>query len=463
MYKLRVIIVLIFALFSIAFVFAAETQGANTSEIQPVNPEKIFIDKPSLNTLPEITNLKTPAPLPLQDIKTTNIEIPPAKEIKLPEIEKKITVKSFSPSEPSITPYKSNPAAVKAVDKNLSLFTDRFRDHFALWLSRSGKYLDMMREILKNKNIPEEIVFLSLIESGFNPYAYSRARAVGPWQFISGTAKKYGLIIDWWRDERRDPIKSTMAAANYLSDLYGMFGSWDLAMAAYNAGEGKIMRALNRTKTDDYWALLKTRYIRKETKNYVPKFIAASMIAVSPETFGFTDIEYHIPFDYDEVTLKSPIDLDVAAQCANTSLETIKELNPELRRWCTPPHTPEYILRVPRNTKELFIENMNRIPESERYTLELYTIKKGDTISKIAKKTGVTAKAILVLNNFKNSSVPLKPGTEILLPPKEKFTADKEDKYEIKKGNRKSKKKTVKTNANDKMASNPLGNKKPLN
>ena len=121
-----------------------------------------------------------------------------------------------------------------------------------MWLSRSGKYVELMKEILKNKNVPEDIVFLSLIESGFNPYAYSVARAAGPWQFISATAKRYGLVIDWWRDERRDPVKSTAAAANYLSDLYEMFGSWNLAMAAYNAGEGKILRALRRTKSDHY-------------------------------------------------------------------------------------------------------------------------------------------------------------------------------------------------------------------
>ena len=119
-------------------------------------------------------------------------------------------------SGPTIAPYKSNPIAVKAVDNSIYLFSDRIRERFSLYLSRSGKYLELMKEILKSKNIPEDMVFLSLIESGFNPYAYSVARAVGPWQFISSTAKRYGLVIDWWKDERRDPVKSTEAAANYL-------------------------------------------------------------------------------------------------------------------------------------------------------------------------------------------------------------------------------------------------------
>lgn len=363
-------------------------------------------------------------------------------------------------SGPAIAPYKSNPLAVKAVDHSIYLFSDRIKERFSLWLSRSGKYLELMKEILKNKNIPEDIVFLSLIESGFNPYAYSVARAVGPWQFISSTAKRYGLVIDWWRDERRDPVKSTEAAANYLNDLYGMFGSWNLAMAAYNAGEGKILRALHRSKSDDYWSLLKTRHIRSETKNYVPHFIAASMIAVNPEEFGFKNIEYHQPLDYDEVTVTGPLDLEVAANCADTTTEVIKELNPELRRWCTPPDMPVYILRIPAGSKEIFLKNLADTPEEERFTVETYTVKKGDTIDRIAKKEGVTVRAILALNSM-DKVKPLKPGAQISLPPKEKFELDRDDRFEIRKVSyKKSKKrKTVKAR-NKKVLVTSLNKKK---
>jgi membrane-bound lytic murein transglycosylase D len=341
----------------------------------------------------------------------------------------------------TVSDYSQNELAVAAVRRNITLFSEKIKEKFALWLSRSGKYLDLMKEILKEKDVPEEIVFLPLIESGFNPYAYSPARAAGYWQFIASTAKRYGLEINWWKDERRDPEKSTMAAANYLKDLYEMFGSWNLAMAAYNAGEGKILKALNRTKTDDYWALLNTKHIRRETKDYVPKFIAASMIANSPQKFGFEDIEYHPPLNYDRVTIKSPLDLEVIAACAETTEEIIKELNSELRRWCTPPDVTEYVLRVPEGKKDIFIENLSKIPEENRFTVDIYKVKKGDTFKSISKKTGVPVQVILDLNSLEKI-IPLKAGAEIYLPPKGKFVLDRDDRTAIKKASFKRKKKT---------------------
>lgn len=333
-----------------------------------------------------------------------------------------------------------NEIALEAIERNITLFSGKIRERFSLWLSRSGKYLDLMKDILKEQNVPEEIVFLPLIESGFNPYAYSPARAAGYWQFIASTAKRYGLEINWWRDERRDPVKSTVAAANYLSDLYEMFGSWNLAMAAYNAGEGKIMRALNRSKSDNYWALLNTKYIKNETKNYVPKFIAASMIAHSPQQYGFDDFEYHPPLNYEQVTVNSPLDLDIAADCAETSVEKIKELNPELRRWCTPPGMFEYALKIPEGKKDAFLENLARIPEEQRFSVDRYTVKKGDTFKKISKKTGVPTQVILDLNDMVRI-MPLKAGTELFLPPKDKLILDADDRVSVKKASYKQKKK----------------------
>ena len=341
-----------------------------------------------------------------------------------------------------VSDYSQNELASEAVKRNITLFTEKIREKFSLWLSRSGKYIDMMKEILRERDIPEEIVFLPLIESGFNPYAYSPARAVGYWQFIASTAKRYGLEIDWWKDERRDPVKSTVAAANYLKDLYEMFGSWNLAMAAYNAGEGKILKALNRTKADDYWALLNTSQIRRETKDYVPKFIAASMIANSPQNFGFEDLEYHPPLNYDKVTITSPVDIDVIAECSETSVEAIKELNPELRRWCTPPDVEEYTLRIPEGKKENFVKNLSQIPEKERFTVDIYRVKKGDTFKKISKKTGIPQQVILDLNSLEKV-IPLKASTEIYLPPKGKFVLDRDDRTGIKKVSLKSKKKSL--------------------
>jgi membrane-bound lytic murein transglycosylase D len=364
------------------------------------------------------------------------------------------TVISASPEEaiyngPKITEdYSYNEIAVKAVKNHITLFTEKIKEKFSLWLTRSGKYMELMRGILIENNVPEEIVFLPLIESGFNANAYSPARAVGYWQFIASTAKRYGLEISWWKDERKDPVKSTMAAANYLKDLYEMFGSWNLAMAAYNAGEGKILRALNRTKTEDYWSLLSTNYIRNETKNYVPKFIAASMIANSPEDFGFINLEYHPPINYDEVVVHYPVDLDVAAECAGTTLKEIKELNPELRRWCTPPDVSEYTLRIPAGVKDLFIENLGNIPEEKRFSIDKYTVKKGDTFKKISKKTSIPVQVILDLNDLEKI-IPLKAGMKIYLPPKGKFELDRDDKLvkkkSVKKASYKYKKKKKKS------------------
>ncbi len=332
-----------------------------------------------------------------------------------------------APNASVIGNYDQNKTASKAVKENLGLFSTRIREKFSMWLSRSGKYLDLMKDILKKKDVPEDMVFLSLIESGFNPYAYSMARAVGPWQFIASTARRYGLEINWWKDERRDPVKSTEAAADYLKDLYGMFGSWNLAMAAYNAGEGKILNALRRSNADNYWDLLHTRHIRQETKEYVPKFIAASLIANNPKDFGFNDIEYNQPLRYDEVELDAPIDLSVAAECAGTDLDTIKKLNPELRRWCTPPDAGQYVLRIPEGTREAFVKKLADIPDDERFTIDRYKVRKGDTFRKIARKTGIPASIILALNSTEKV-LPLRSGSAIYLPPKGMLTLDADDK-----------------------------------
>ncbi len=348
------------------------------------------------------------------------------------EIQTSLTDEAICNTLRGISDSTYDDRALKAIRKNVTLFSETIKDRFSVYLSRSGKYLDLMRDILKENDIPEEIVFLPLIESGFSSRAYSRARAAGYWQFIASTAKKYGLTISWWRDERRDPVKSTVAAANYLKDLYGMFGSWNLAMAAYNAGEGKIKRALRRTKSDDYWSLLRTNYIKRETKNYVPKFVAASTIAKSPHDFGFGNVEYHPPFDYDTVTLESPIDLEVAAQCAETSVEVIKELNPELRRWCTPADVYEYSLRIPSGSTRTFAENLSLTPEEERLSTDKYTVRNGDTFWKIARRTGVPLQVILDLNNLKKSTL-LKVGTKLFIPPKGKVIPDKRDRGRIKK------------------------------
>lgn len=371
----------------------------------------VYVPELQLNTTQQ--TIQTAAP----ELKTSLATVPYPAAVAVNEIA-------------SIDHNVTMPIAVKAVDRNVSLFSERIKERFSLYLERSGRYLAMMKEILKANNMPEEIAFLPLVESGFNPNAYSVARAVGPWQFIAGTAKRYGLKIDWWMDERKDPVKSTEAAASYLKDLYGMFGSWNLAMAAYNAGEGRILRALQRTKSDDYWSLLKTRHIRNETKEYVPRFIAARMIAVNPGEYGFENLDYHTPFQYDEVVLESPVDLEVAAVCAETSLEAIKELNPELRRWSTPPNMGQYRLRIPSGKKNIFSDNLLKTPEAEWFSLSVHTVKKGETIKSIAAVARIPVSVFLELNGDLRA---LKTGEKVYLPPKDKFYLDRDDKVRLKK------------------------------
>ena len=339
----------------------------------------------------------------------------------------------------SISVSPTDKMANRAIERSFDLYTNNLKKRFSVWLERSARYIEIMKNILKDKGMPEDLVFLPIVESGFNTKAYSPASAAGPWQFIAGTAKRYGLVIDWWRDERKDPLKSTAAAADYLKDLHDMFGSWSLALAAYNAGEGRIAKALRRTDSDNFWSLLDTRQIRQETKDYVPRYIAATIIANTPEDYGFRDLTYHEPFEYDEVTLYVPVDLDVVARCAGTSVDEIKELNPELRRWSTPPNLSEYTLRLPVDTADRFIDNLSEVPDEELFSCDTYTVKKNDSLKKIASRHKIPVSTILALNSMAGIER-LSAGEKIKLPPKGKYFADIDDKMTARKASLKSKK-----------------------
>ncbi|MFZ5863622.1 MAG: LysM peptidoglycan-binding domain-containing protein [Nitrospirota bacterium] len=300
-----------------------------------------------------------------------------------------------------------------SVEAHIDYFNTRIRDKTELWLSRSGRYLPLMRQIFRENNLPEDLVFVALIESGFNPYAYSRARAVGPWQFMKGTGKKYRLRIDEWIDERRDPVKSTHAAAAYLKDLYAMFNSWPLALASYNAGEGRVGRAMKRSQADDFWDLRTTHYLRPETRNYVPKFMAATIIAKNPEKYGFT-LNYHEPLRFDEVVIDRPTDLKLIAKTAGVPYEAVKELNPELKQSVTPIDYENYRLKLPFGTKATFQENFANIPEWEKTVWVKHTVRRGETLASIAKKFGTTTSTLRDINHLKRSSV--RGGAKILVP-----------------------------------------------
>lgn len=288
------------------------------------------------------------------------------------------------------------------------------RKHMALWLARSERYIPMMQAILHEHGLPADLVYLALIESGFSTSARSVARAVGPWQFIEGTGRRYGLRIDWWIDERRDPEKSTIAAATYLKDLHEMFDSWYLAAAGYNAGEGKIVRAIARYDTDDFWQIAERRYLRAETKQYVPKLIAAAIIAKSPEKYGFGGIEYHAPLAYDKVTVPDATDLRLIAQAAETTYEEIQKLNPELRRWATPPSYPGYEVNIPLGKKEAFERNFGKLAPFQRITYRRHVVRRGDTLSAIAARYGVDMAQVQRMNTLRGSL--LRTGQSLVIP-----------------------------------------------
>ncbi|MBI5379205.1 MAG: transglycosylase SLT domain-containing protein [Nitrospirae bacterium] len=301
------------------------------------------------------------------------------------------------------------------VERSLRLFKQTLRPKFDLWLDRSGRYETLMREILRSEGLPEDLIYVALIESGFNPKAYSRAKAVGPWQFVASTARRYGLMINAWVDERRDPIKSTRAAAAYLKDLYALFGSWPLALASYNAGEGKVGRAIQKTKTEDFWEIQKTRFLKRETRNYVPHFMAAKIIAGDPEEHGFFP-DYYAPLDFDEIVIERPTDLRLVARLTGTTYETIKDLNPELRWWCTPPYLPLYTLRIPPGTAEAFWEQYSQAPEEALGPWKEHVVKKGDTIPKLAKQYKLTAKILMDVNALDRKSR-IQEGNRLIVPP----------------------------------------------
>ena len=297
----------------------------------------------------------------------------------------------------------------------IQFFQTTIRDKFVTWLARSNKYIPFMKNLLKEHGLPEDLVYLSLIESGFDPYAYSRSKAVGLWQFIYVTGKRYGLRVNWWVDERRDPEKSTIAAAKYLKDLYGMFDCWYLAAAGYNAGEYKIINAMKRYRTEDFWKLTKYQYLKRETKDYIPQMIAAALITKNPERYGFTEVEYQGPLRYEKVKVPELTDLSSVAKACETSLEEIKDLNPELQRGVTPPNESDYEIKIPFGEKDLFLENFETLKPLEKFPFKTHLVKKGDTLLKIAKLYRVDLEPLLEINHL-NKKSQVSKGMTLLIP-----------------------------------------------
>jgi len=298
-----------------------------------------------------------------------------------------------------------------SVDRWIAYFNGRARDTFARWLERAGRYEAMMKTILAEENIPTDLFYMAIIESGLNPNAYSRAHAVGPWQFTSGTGRIYDLYADWWYDERRDPELASRAAAKHLKDLYEVFGDWYLSLAAYNVGEGRVKREIRRSSSNDFWKL---KRLPRETRDYVPKFLAARRIAKNPEKYGFNVVPYG-PIRYETVYVHEATSFEAVAVCAGASVREIEELNPAIRRSVTPPSRSRVPLRLPEGTSDKVLDCFAAIPTEERVTWEEYRVRSGDALSVIARRYGTTVDVLMEMNKLR-SRHRIRAGWTLLVP-----------------------------------------------
>ncbi len=300
----------------------------------------------------------------------------------------------------------------KQVEQYIKFFQSRGRKQFEIWLNRYAKYSDLIYPILREHDLPEELIYLAMIESGLNPKAYSRANAAGLWQFVYSTGKAYGLKRSWYVDERRDPVKSTHAACGYLKDLFEEFDHWYLALAAYNSGSARVQRAVRLHQTSDFWQL---HSLPRETRNYIPYFLAAAIIGSNPEKYGFSMPEQD-PLTYDEVVLEKSADLTVLARSAGISLRTLQEYNPELRQSATPADG-SYVLKLPKGRKDMFTENFNAIPENERFapTFITHRVRSGESLWTISRKYHVSVHDLAAVNKIRNRHK-IKIGQKLKIP-----------------------------------------------
>lgn len=297
----------------------------------------------------------------------------------------------------------------------IDYFLNRGRDYFENYSARAGRYAPVMGKILEENGLPRDLIFLAMAESGFQNTAKSWAHAVGPWQFMPYTGKRYGLKIDWYVDERRDPIKATIAAANYLKKLYNDFGAWELAAAAYNAGEGKVSKAIRKYNSENFWQLRRGRYLKSETKNYVPKIMALAIIGKNLKAFGLENIDFHEPLDFEEIEVPPSTDLELLAKDLDIDFEELHRLNPELMRWFIPPNVDSYVLRVPVGVKEKWQDCCKAgnyvATEFQRYSI----MRSGTTLSDVARKYKVRPYVLEQLNDLTEKKG-LKKGDQVVLP-----------------------------------------------
>lgn len=347
---------------------------------------------------------ETPSePASIDEVGEMNVaEVPPTEETRQ-------TAEAAVREEESDFPVQLNDMVLACID----VYKGRFRDWFAAALSRGQKYLPHIREVFAAEGIPQDLAYVALVESAFKTSALSRARAKGVWQFIAETGRRYGLQQDWWVDERSDPDKAARAAAQYLKQLYAMFGDWNLALAGYNAGEARVQWAVSRYKTTDFWRIARTGALRRETRNYVPLIHAAIVIAKAPEKYGIELAPEEMPA-YEMVPIEGAVDLRVLAECAGTALDQIQTLNPELRRLATPAGRT-YDLKVPAGSGATLLDCLAQVPAEKRVGFRTHVVARGENLWTIAARHGARPRDVAEANGI-SLSQRLEAGKELIIP-----------------------------------------------
>ncbi|MDQ3002008.1 MAG: LysM peptidoglycan-binding domain-containing protein [Fibrobacterota bacterium] len=292
----------------------------------------------------------------------------------------------------------------------MAVFMGPGKGYFTKWLNRKSRFEDLILKKLEARGMPKDLIYLAMVESGFNPKAWSTASASGLWQFISGTGRRYGLKDDWWYDPRRDPMLATDAALEYLADLHDEFQDWPQAMAAYNCGEGRVRRFIREDSTRGFWDMP----LPKETRFYVPKILAAMIIGRNPERYGFVVDKQESAFAFDTVTVAHCLTIATIANSAGVSEDTILALNPSLRRWCTPPNRTEHTLYLPSGSRESFLASYDRLDKAKLVNWRHHIVARGENISHIASKYRVSVAAIKATNKIKGNR--LHKGQSLLIP-----------------------------------------------